>query len=258
MICKNCQADFDDNLPKCPFCGAFHYAGARKEYMGKLEDMKEDLDDLHETIPQMYTSELKTQAKGVRKILLILAGIFTILILFFIINRFLLDSIGSRDEKAFLLFTKEAYPVADEFYASGDYEGLLNFYHTSIEENENADFYNWDHYPFLMCFENMSIFRESASRLGTKEFSDLDLQEIFYCYLSSRYYQKGYPMESSDQQLVSSFEDEMEEVIHQLQLTDEEQKGLNDLLSAGEYPSLKDIEDFSSRVYQRLYQEDSL
>lgn len=65
-------------------------------------------------------------------------------------------------------------------------------------------------------------------------------------------------MESSDQQLVSSFEDEMEDVIYQLQLTDEEQKDLNDLLSAGEYPSLKDIEDFSSRVYQRLYQEDLL
>lgn len=253
MICKNCQADFDDNLPKCPFCGAFHYAGARKGYMEKLEDMKEDLDDLHETIPQMYTAELKTQGKSVRKILLILAGIFTIPILIFLINSFLLDSVGSRDEKAFLLFTKEAYPVADEFYASGDYEGLLNFYYTSIEENENADFYTWDHYPFLMCYENVSIFRNSASRLGTKDFSDSDMHEIFYCYLSNRYYQKGYPMESSDQQMVSSFEDEMEEVIHQLHLTDEEQKDLHDLLSTGEYPSWKDIEDFSKQVYQRLY-----
>ena len=38
MICKNCGAHFDDNLPKCPYCGAFSYIGARKEYMEKLQD----------------------------------------------------------------------------------------------------------------------------------------------------------------------------------------------------------------------------
>ena len=56
----------------------------------------------------------------------------------------------------------------------------------------------------------------------------------------------------------SAHKKKSEEDSKAVQLTDEEQKDLNDLLSAGEYPSLKDIEDFSSRVYQRLYQEDLL
>ena len=253
MICKNCGASFSDNLPKCPYCGAFHYAGAQKEYMGKLEDMKEDLDDLQKSVPEMYTAELKTQAKQVRKIILIIIGILAMLVLLFFASAFLLDSVGSRDEKEVLLFTKEAFPIADEYYEAGDYDGLLEFYYTSITENENADFYSWDHYPFLICYENLSIFRESAARLGSEDFSDFDMQELFYCYISNRYYQKGYPMEKNDQQLVSSFEEEMESVVDTLALTAEESKEFNDLLNSSEYPSWEEIEDFSKKVYQRIY-----
>lgn len=155
MICNNCGAHFDDDLPKCPYCGDFHYAGAQKEYMDKLENMKENLDTLEKSVPQMYTDELKTQVKHVRKIVLIIISILAVLMLLFFMC-FHLDSFSSRDEKQVLLFTKEAYPVADEYYEAGDYEGLLTFYHTSMSENKNADFYfsemqrrNWTRITFL-------------------------------------------------------------------------------------------------------------
>ena len=41
MICNNCGAHFDDDLPKCPYCGDFHYAGAQKEFMDKLTTVSE-------------------------------------------------------------------------------------------------------------------------------------------------------------------------------------------------------------------------
>ncbi len=252
MICKNCGAHFDDNLPKCPFCGALHYAGARKEYMEKLEGMKEDLDELHETVPEMYSNELKSQAKKVRKVVFIIVGIFAALTLLFLISSFALDSVGSRDAKEVLLFTKEAYPIDDEYYEAGDYEELLQFYYNSIEENENADFYDWDHYPFLMCYENITQFRSAAKHISSGEFSDFDVQEIFYCYISNRSYQKGYPMDETEQKLVSEFEDEMELFIDTLKLTEDEQKDFNDLLNSNDYPSWKDIEAFSQRIYKRL------
>ena len=221
--------------------------------MGKLEDLKEGLDGLHKTVPEMYTNELKSQAKKVRKIALIIGGIFAALVLFFLISTFAFNSVGSRDEKEVLLFTKEAYPIADDYYEAGDYEGLLDFYYASIEENENADFYNWEHYSFLMCYENLCVFRESAGRLGSDDFSDFDMHELFYCYISNRYYQKGYPMDEADQLLAASFEDEMESVIDSLHLTEEEQKTFNDFLNANEYPSWDDIRDFSKKIYKRLY-----
>lgn len=253
MICKNCGAHFDDNLPKCPYCGEFHYAGAQKEYMEKLEGMKEDLDDLHETVPEMYAGELKKQAKHVKKIVLIILGILAALVLFFVASTFLLDHLGARDEKEVLLFTKEAFPIADEYYEAGDYDGLLEFYQTSIMENDNANFYNWDHYSFLICYENFSFFKSAAAKLNTKEFEEPDMHELFYSYISNRYYQKGYPMDEKDQKLAASFEDEMETVIDSLGLTAEELKEFNNLLNSSDYPSWNDIEDFSKNVYQRLY-----
>ena len=201
----------------------------------------------------MYANELKSQAKKVRKIALIIGGIFAALVLFFLISTFAFNSVGSRDEKEVLLFTKEAYPIADDYYEAGDYEGLLDFYYASIEENENADFYNWEHYSFLMCYENLCVFRESAGRLGSDDFSDFDMHELFYCYISNRYYQKGYPMDETDQLLAAEFEDEMESVIDSLHLTEEEQKDFNDFLNANEYPSWDDIRDFSKKIYKRLY-----
>ena len=48
-------------------------------------------------------------------------------------------------------------------------------------------------------------------------------------------------------------EDEMESVIDSLHLTEDEQKTFNDFLNANEYPSWEEIEDFSKKIYKRLY-----
>ncbi len=253
MICKNCGADFDDNLPKCPYCGAFSYAGAEKEYMERLDDLKEDLEELQETVPELYTEELKKQAQHVKRTLLIVCAVVAVLALgIFGLTR-LSDSFYEYDSKAALLFAKEAYPVADEYYAAGDYEGLLEFYQTSIEENENADFYNWEHYPFLMCYENYTFFMEAASLIDTKDFSEFNMTELFFCYVSNRDYLKGYPMDEADQQLVSSYEDEMEAVIDSIGLNEKEKKELNDLFNSSDYVSWDEIENFSKKIYQRIY-----
>lgn len=253
MICKNCGAHFDDHLPKCPYCGQFSYVGAEEEYMDRLKDMREDLDELQETVPEMYTDELKKQAKHTQKIILIIFGILAVIALLFFGGSLLMDSLFQYDAKEELLFTKEAFPVADEYYAAEDYEGLLEFYQTSMEENSNASFYNWKHYPFLICYENYTIFQHSVSLMGSKDFSDYHMTELFYCYIANHYYQKGYSMNETDQQLVSSYEDEMEAVIDKLGLSQEQQKEFNDLLNASDYPSWKDIEAFGKKIYKEMY-----
>ena len=99
MICNNCGAHFDDNLPNCPYCSALHYPGARKEYMEKLEDIKENLDDLHKTIPEVYASELKSQTQKVKKIILIIAGIFASFALLFLVKILFFNIADSRNQK---------------------------------------------------------------------------------------------------------------------------------------------------------------
>lgn len=253
MICKNCGAQFDDNLPKCPYCGQFSYAGAEKEYFDRLEDMKEDLQELHETVPEMYTGEIKSQAKDVRKILLIVLAIVAALALLLFGGSFLMDSLYEGDAKAELLFTKEAYPIADEYYAAGDYDGLLKFFQSSVAENENASFYDWEHYAFLICYENYDYFKTSASLIGTDDFSEYDMSELFYCYIANHFYQKGYPMDAKDQDLAASYDEEMETVIDSLNLTEEELTEFDQLLNDHDYASWDDIDALAKKVYERMY-----
>ena len=40
VICNSCGGEFEDNLPKCPFCGSFHYKGAEAEDLDTLEDIR--------------------------------------------------------------------------------------------------------------------------------------------------------------------------------------------------------------------------
>lgn len=252
MICKNCGAHFDDNLPKCPYCGEFSYSGAEKEYFDQLEHLKDDLDDLHETVPEMYQQELKKQTKSLKKIFLIIGAVLLVLALLFIGSSMLMDSLYETDPKAQLLFARENYPIADEYYEAKDYEGLLEFYHTSTEENPSASFYNWDHYPFLMCYENYWFFRSAVDGKEIQDLSEDDCIEILYCYISNRECQKGYPMDAADQTLVSSYEDEMEQVIDQMNFSESLKKELNDLLNATEIVPWKEIESLGKKIYKEI------
>ena len=44
--CRSCGAEYDGRETKCPWCGTRTDAGAEREYMDKLSDVKEDLESL--------------------------------------------------------------------------------------------------------------------------------------------------------------------------------------------------------------------
>ena len=46
--CKSCGAEFEENLAKCPYCGTLNYKGAEQEYLNKLKNIQEDMEDLQE------------------------------------------------------------------------------------------------------------------------------------------------------------------------------------------------------------------
>lgn len=43
VICESCGGEFDASLVRCPYCGTAYEPAAEEEYMGKLEDVREDL-----------------------------------------------------------------------------------------------------------------------------------------------------------------------------------------------------------------------
>lgn len=48
VICNSCRAQFDNDEPKCPYYGTMNYDGAEKEYLEKLEDVREDMEEAYE------------------------------------------------------------------------------------------------------------------------------------------------------------------------------------------------------------------
>ena len=79
IICSSCGAEFEDTLPKCPYCGSLNYKGAEAEYLGKLESMRQDMQQLEQVPEKELKKKLKKKQKFVIKLLIILAALAAIL-----------------------------------------------------------------------------------------------------------------------------------------------------------------------------------
>lgn len=261
MYCKNCGAVCDENLPKCPYCGSFSYKGAEKEYLNKLNTMKEELSGLEEEVPKLYKEELKTQsARTARIFLILLASVILLVLLFLCIVRWN-DRRYTVDVKAQLLFEQEAFPIADEYYEAGDYDGLLEFFTKTITENENADFSSWKHIHFLACYENYTDFKELTGLMGSASFSRYDMTSVFYDLISTNFnliQPDLFPLDENDLALVSSYVQEMNETLRKLPLTDSETETLQKYISSKDVIPYEDIEKLARKIYKRLYEEELL
>ena len=79
IICSSCGAEFEDTLPKCPYCGSLNYKGAEAEYLGKLESMRQDMQQLEQVPEKELKKKLKKKQKCVIKLLILLAALAAIL-----------------------------------------------------------------------------------------------------------------------------------------------------------------------------------
>ena len=144
ISCGNCGGSYDDDLPKCPYCGSTNIDGAEKDYMEKLEDVREDLEDLDEIPTEELQTAVKKQAVRLRKILLIIGGLAIILAaLYFFFNR-----PEKRDYKAEYLWQQEHYPELNALYDNGEYDELEELLY-ELSEDENANLLDWEHNEFI-------------------------------------------------------------------------------------------------------------
>ena len=76
IICKSCAAEFDEGLVRCPYCGTAYAPAEENEYMGKLEDVREDL---HREIGRTDKKIGKGMGTAVRVILIVIIAILLLL-----------------------------------------------------------------------------------------------------------------------------------------------------------------------------------
>ena len=139
IICSSCGAEFEDTLPQCPYCGSLNYKGAEAEYLGKLEGMRQDMQQLEQVPEKELKKKLKKKQKFVIKLLILLAALAAILA----VIVFRAQYIEPRDARADYLWEKENFPVLDRLYREQDFEGLTEFYEQAVTEDRVID--RWEH-----------------------------------------------------------------------------------------------------------------
>lgn len=154
IICPSCGAVMPIKAKKCSFCGYINEAGDELKYQEKLEDIREDLEDLGDMPEEVYVSETK---KNVRKIAIIAAvcGLLIVIIagMIFIISPFM----RSHKEKSLnkvITSEREMYAKLDEMYAQGDYEAIARFYDDFYmgDDWEKYHIAGWKHDKFIEVY----------------------------------------------------------------------------------------------------------
>ena len=146
--CPYCAAEYDDTLPKCPFCGTMNYKGAEAEYLEKLEDVRSDMEDLGSVPEEETKKEFAKQGKFLKRLLLI----FGIIVLLAIGLMLWSDRDTKRDAQADYLWKQTNYPIFDEMYENEEYEELAEICHQAIQED--LPFFEWEHSAFIEALDD--------------------------------------------------------------------------------------------------------
>ncbi len=173
--CKSCGAKFEEDLPKCPYCGTLNYKGAEHEYLNKLEDIREGMEDLQEVPEDEVKKEIKKQGKFVGKVILIIGILMVGLgLLFYWITR---DP--ERDRKEDYLWMQENFPIMDKLYEDENYEELMKFYLDEIEAQNVV--WEWNHADFCSLYlDIMEIYEILDMEERGEEITRYDYETLFY------------------------------------------------------------------------------
>lgn len=140
FICRSCGAEIDDHMPKCPYCDTLIAKGAEKQYMDKLYDIHEDLEDLKEVPYDTVRQEVKYQGKRIKKIVIVTIVIIVAFAAYFMWQ----EKRYERDNTADYIWGQQNFPVMTEMYENGEYEALEEFYFEALMDDKPV--WNWEYY----------------------------------------------------------------------------------------------------------------
>ena len=140
FICQYCGAEIDDSMPKCPYCDRMIAQGAEAEYMEKLYDIHEDMEELREMPMEAVKEEVRHQGKRMKKIVIATLIVVCIIAVVF----FLQEKKYDRDHTEDYIWEEENFPVMTEMYENEEYDELMLFIERAWEEDRSV--WNWEHY----------------------------------------------------------------------------------------------------------------
>lgn len=185
--CKSCGAHFDEMLPACPYCGTMSIKGAEAQYMDKLEDIREDMEDLT-NIPVVETKKaIKKQTKFVLIIIGVLLGVFAFFVAIELIFGY---KEPQRDRQADFAWQQENFPMFDELYEQQKDGELLDKYYEALAEE--APIYAWEHYEYVSALALLADFNYILDIEAKGEsLNKYDYQSLLYAGFRVETYEKS-------------------------------------------------------------------
>lgn len=174
--CSSCGAQFDEMLPKCPYCASMSIKGAQAEYMEKLEDVRESMEDLAAVPMQETKKEFKKQTKFV----LIVVGVILGLLLCFVLVELIFGYRSEkRDRQADYAWQQENFPILNELYEQENYEEMVEIYVNAYKENKPVG--AWEHYEFGAAMEMFLDIEDTWAReQAGEELTKWDYHDLLY------------------------------------------------------------------------------
>lgn len=253
IICSSCGAEFDESLPKCPYCDSMNYVGAEAEYLEKLDDLQDDLEDLQAVPIEQTKQEIRKQGQKLRRILLVIA-VFIMGALALLIWS---NSQSQIDAKGDYLWKTKNYPIMDEMYETGKYDELAAFYEQAYQEKKPI--YQWEHSDFCEVYDSILFLKENEDLYDAS--ADIGARDWYALALSYQLDVIGFSLQTgADEEeiaIISEYAKNIESNFQkQWQMTEEEYQTLYDELKEnGGWVSLKSCDAFIDAWYAKQLEE---
>ena len=236
VLCKNCGAEFSSSLPNCPYCGRMYLPAAEDAYMGKLEDMRTDLQDLAD----LPARESRKHFRTLLRKLLIPVIVLALILLTVGVIRLVKERKEALAEREEILWQRTGFAEMDELYSAGDYDALADRYMQASVDGHNV----WNYKRSAFCESLLQIREAEEARkdveAGDGSLSWLMLNELYLYRQDSR---NG--LSDAERLLLEEMRAPLLEDLEQrFSLTPEELRSFRDTLRRDGYLSYDACADF--------------
>ena len=199
--CTNCGGEFEETLPKCPFCDHINEVGAEKEYTEKLEKIRRKLDVVDEIAENDYKYSVLVFIKSMLKSTLICLVLIALILV-------LQKAEAVKDEKKAVKEGVEAleqieeslsmFEELDVLYEAGEYDKIYEYiYKDHVYDRFGA----WEHINLMYAYNLMVSFENDCKYIESNGYSNFFVAETFEdgFILYTRQYKDIYPELSKEE-----------------------------------------------------------
>ena len=176
VVCKNCGAQYTDDLAKCPYCGTMHKRGAYRQFRKKISDMIDSMLGLKEKAQASVSRIILLSLLRSALIIVVVIGLAFFASGFADINYYN-DKEYDQEALETILWEEENLEKLDEAYAKEDYETIKKLYY----ENSRVV----SHWPKYSMFALKAQYKEIMEE---ERFNEYVLSDVLYFLYYPEYF----------------------------------------------------------------------